>query len=149
MRASARECAAGFGAQHLLSCSRLVTKTLPLSCGRAINVRCLQATSVVLVVCPVLLTVRRPCSSDKASYVTVMLLAAIRGGSRGYRPALLSRPYCLCQVPACIDDRWQTHPVAAVRLPLASNCTRPLLKEASFAEVVMQQMGMRCHKDLQ
>lgn len=81
----------------------------------------------------------------------MLLLAAIRGGSRGYRSALLSRAHCLCQLPSRVDDKRETAcpSVVAVRLPLASNCIRPLLIDASFAEVLVQQMGMRCYYDLQ
>ena len=65
----------------------------------------------------------------------MLLLTAIRGGSRGYRSALLSRAHILCQVPSRFDDKQDItcHPTFTL---LASQCTRPLLKDASFAEVL-------------
>ncbi|KAL3136559.1 hypothetical protein ABBQ38_005805 [Trebouxia sp. C0009 RCD-2024] len=66
----------------------------------------------------------------------MLLLAAIRGGSRGHRSALLHRAQYLCQISSRPDERRQTAcpSVAHVQLSLARKCSRALLKDVHFAE---------------
>lgn len=80
---------------------------------------------------------RVPCSSEYARYIVMLLLAAIRGGSRGHRSALLHRAQYLCQISSRPDERRQTAcpSVAHVQLSLARKCSRALLKDVHFAEV--------------
>ena len=77
-----------------------------------------------------------------------MLLAATRGGSQGHRFALLRRAQCLCQVAGRVDEKRETahDSLGAVRSPFTSICTRPLLKDARFAEVsiLLATFEMRC-----